>query len=150
MNRRRISFGPGAASLLLVVIVLVLSLLGLLTLTCARNDLALSRRSAQTAEQTAELFARAERSRALLEDALSECAAKAETDADYLDLAAGALPEGMALEGREVAWTEQGEGRTLTCRVELAGKDVLPRTIWRAHRLDAAAGAGWTEEIFEE
>lgn len=150
MNRRRISFGPGAASLLLVVIVLVLSLLGLLTLTCARNDLALSRRSAQTAEQTAELFARAERSRALLEDALSECAAKAETDADYLDLVAGALPEGMALEGREVAWTEQGEGRTLTCRVELAGKDELPRTNWRAHRLDAAAGAGWTEEIFEE
>ena len=48
MNRRRISFGPGAASLLLVVIVLVLSLLSLLTLTCARNDLALSRRSAQT------------------------------------------------------------------------------------------------------
>ena len=61
MNRRRISFGPGAASLLLVVIVLVLSLLSLLTLTCARNDLALSRRSAQTGEQTAELFARAEK-----------------------------------------------------------------------------------------
>ena len=81
MNRRRISFGPGAASLLLVVIVLVLSLLSLLTLTCARNDLALSRRSAQTGEQTAELFARAERSRALLEDALSECAAMAETAA---------------------------------------------------------------------
>ena len=55
MNRRRISFGPGAASLLLVVIVLVLSLLSLLTLTCARNDLALSRRSAQTGEQTAEV-----------------------------------------------------------------------------------------------
>ena len=105
MNRRRISFGPGAASLLLVVIVLVLSLLSLLTLTCARNDLALSRRSARTGEQTAELFARAERSRALLEDALAECAARAATDAEYLDLAAAALPEGMALESREVVWT---------------------------------------------
>lgn len=150
MNRRRISFGPGAASLLLVVIVLVLSLLSLLTLTCARNDLALSRRSAQTGEQTAGLFARAERSRALLEDALSECAAKAETDADYLGLAAGALPEGMALEGREVIWTEESDGRTLSCRVELAESGALPRTIWRVHRLEATVGAGWTEETFEE
>lgn len=150
MNRRRISFGPGAASLLLVVIVLVLSLLSLLTLTCARNDLALSRRSAQTGEQTAELFARAERSRALLEDALSECAAKAETDADYLGLAAGALPEGMALEGREVIWTEESDGRTLSCRVELAESGALPRTIWRVHRLEATVGAGWTEDTFEE
>ena len=89
-------------------------------------------------------------SRALLEDALSDCAAKAETDADYLGLAAGALPEGMALEGREVIWTEESDGRTLSCRVELAESGALPRTIWRVHRLEATVGAGWTEETFEE
>lgn len=150
MNRRRISFGPGAASLLLVVIVLVLSLLGLLTLTCARNDLALSRRSAQTAEQTAELFARAERSRAALEDALAECAADAATDEAYLEGVAASLPEGMALEGREIVWTEQSESRSLSCRIELSELGALPRTVWRAHRLEASVGAGWSEETFEE
>ena len=126
---------------------LVLSLLSLLTLTCARNDLALSRRSAQTGEQTAELFARAERSRALLEDAprISQS-----IERDHLGLAAGALPEGMALEGREVIWTEESDGRTLSCRVELAESGALPRTIWRVHRLEATVGAGWTEETFEE
>ena len=86
----------------------------------------------------------------LLEDALSVCAAKAETDADYLGLAAGALPEGMTLEDREVIWTEESDGRTLSCRVELAESGALPRTIWRVHRLEATVGAGWTEETFEE
>ena len=51
MNRRStVSLGPGASSLILIFVVLALSVLGMLSLLTARNDLKFSERSAQVIE----------------------------------------------------------------------------------------------------
>ena len=62
MNRRsRISFGPGAASLILIVVILSMSVLGILALMNARSDSRLSARSLQVVQAGYALHADAER-----------------------------------------------------------------------------------------
>ena len=62
MNRKsRISFGPGAASLILIVVILSMSVLGILALMNARSDSALSRRSIDVVAAGYALNDRAER-----------------------------------------------------------------------------------------
>ena len=48
---------------------------------------------------------------------------------------AEALPEGMALEGDTVFWTEPLENRYLDCRVRLLAPGSGKRTEWISHRL---------------
>ena len=47
MNKRKIALGPGAASLILIVVVLSLCMLAMLAQIGARNDYSLSSRSAE-------------------------------------------------------------------------------------------------------
>lgn len=61
MNQREYRIGPGAASLMLLVVVLSMSVLGMLALMSARSDENLSLRSAEVARQVAELNVSAER-----------------------------------------------------------------------------------------
>lgn len=69
-RKSNISFGPGAASLILIFVVLTLSVLGMLSLMNARNDRILSQRNAGVLERVYELNASAEKSRAALDEVL--------------------------------------------------------------------------------
>ena len=69
-RKSNISFGPGAASLILIFVVLTLSVLGMLSLMNARNDKVLSQRNAAVLERVYELNTSAERSRAALDEVL--------------------------------------------------------------------------------
>ena len=71
-KRSNISFGPGAASLILIFVVLTLSALGMLSLMNARNDRALSVRSAGVLERVYALNAQAEKACATLDGMLWE------------------------------------------------------------------------------
>ncbi len=66
MNQREYRIGPGAASLMLLVVVLSMSVLGMLALMSARSDENLSLRSAEVARLswTMRLPKRPERRRA--------------------------------------------------------------------------------------
>ena len=103
MNQREYRIGPGAASLMLLVVVLSMSVLGMLTLMSARSDENLSLRSAEVARQVAELNVSAERSLAELDDALAKAAGAAQSEDDYLVRVEAALNEAMTLEGRTVS-----------------------------------------------
>ena len=59
-KKSSIALGPGAPSLILIFVVLSMSVLAMLSLMTARNDLQLSRRSADVAEKVSELRERAE------------------------------------------------------------------------------------------
>ena len=54
MNERRMKMAPGAAMLILILVVLTVSMLGVLTLMSARGDLTLSERSARLIESPAQ------------------------------------------------------------------------------------------------
>lgn len=133
--KRRLTVGPGAASMVLILVVLSMSVLGMLTLISARNAERLSARAARVAEQNAALDAQAERTLSEVDALLADCAARAENDEAYLAQVAAALPEGMSLDARQIAWRERGEGRELDCAVEIAPWGAQPRLEWRAHRL---------------
>ena len=134
MKRRGVTIGPGAPSLLLVVVVVAMSVLGLLALMSARSDAQLARRSLEYTEAEYERAAQAERSLAQLDGVLAACAG----EEDYLAAVSRQLPQGMTLDGRVVRWTESGEkGRSLCCAVELAKEGAQSRFRWVEHQFMA-------------
>ena len=71
-KKSSISLGPGASSLILIFVVLSMSILGMLSLMTARNDLNLSQRSAEATEMVYRLRERAEERRAAVERLLAD------------------------------------------------------------------------------
>lgn len=135
MKKREFHLGPGAASLMLVAVVLAMSILGLLSMMSARSDLRIARRSADVARMTAALDAQSEESLAALDGLLASCAAQANNDESYISLVKEGLPGGMVLQNRTVFWTETGdEGRKLECGAEIAPLGADHRLEWSVHR----------------
>ena len=120
MNQREYRIGPGAASLMLLVVVLSMSVLGMLALMSARSDENLSLRSAEVARQVAELNVSAERSLAELDDALAKAAGAAQSEE---------------------------EGRTLACAVELEPLGAFPRFARTVYHLVIDEGAMEGEDL---
>ena len=148
MNQREYRIGPGAASLMLLVVVLSMSVLGMLALMSARSDENLSLRSAEVARQVAELNVSAERSMAELDAVLADAARSAQNDEDYLMRVEAALGDAMTLEGRTVSWQETNdEGRTLACAVELQTLGTFPRFERTAYHLVIDEGAMEGEDL---
>lgn len=148
MNQREYRIGPGAASLMLLVVVLSMSVLGMLALMSARSDENLSLRSAEVARQVAELNVSAERSLAELDDALAKAAGAAQSEDDYLARVEAALNEAMTLEDRTVSWEETNdEGRTLACAVELEPLGAFPRFARTVYHLAIDEGAMEGEDL---
>ncbi len=144
-RKSNVSFGPGAASLILIVVILSMSVLGMLALMNARNDHKLSSRSIAVVEAGYALNEQAERSLAALDGVLYTCSAVSGDDDDaYLAAIRGLLPAGMLMDGRIVSWVETDELRTLNCAVEVLPLGGNARFEWREHRLTAV-----TEEIWD-
>ena len=132
--RRNFRIGPGAASLMLVVVVVAMSLLALLAFIEVHGDHKLTDRSIDFTVAEYEASAAAEYALAELVGIFAECAADTADDAAYLDAIEARLPDGMTLDGRMVNWEQSTpEGRTLMCSVEIMplGSDV--RYEWRMH-----------------
>ncbi|MBQ8110292.1 MAG: hypothetical protein IJ124_09070 [Clostridia bacterium] len=142
-RKSRISFGPGAASLILIVVILSMSVLGMLALMNARNDRRLSERSLQVIAAGYALNEKAERSLSTLDSLAAGCAAISDSDEAYLLALRGNLPAGMLMVGRTISWSESDELRTLDCAVEVLPLGEDNRLAWRTHRLFAV-----TEEIW--
>jgi len=142
-HKNSLSFGPGAASLILIVVILSMSVLGMLALMNARNDARLSERSTAVVIAGYDLNDKAERRFAALDGVAAQCAAASDADEAYLAAVKGLLPEGMLMDGRIVSWEETDGLRTLNCAVEVMPLGDGERLVWRDHRLTAV-----TEEIW--
>ena len=144
MSRKsRITFGPGATSLILIVVILSMSVLGILALMNARHDDRLIRRSVEVVQAGYELNERAERSLANLDVIAVKCAALTDSDAAYELAVRSNLPGGMAMNEREISWEETDGYRTLECAVELSPLGEANRLIWKTHRLTAVTEDVW-------
>ena len=146
MNRKsRVSFGPGAASLILIVVILSMSVLGILALMNARNDIKLSDRSVQVVQAGYALSEAAEHRLASLDAIAARYAAISETDDDYAAAMRAFLPTDMTMDDRVIRWEETDGVRTLECAVSLSPKDEGQRLKWVTHRLTATTT---TEDIW--
>jgi hypothetical protein len=135
MNKRKVALGPGAASLILIVVVLSLCMMAMLTQIGARNDYNLCTRSAEMVQRVYELNAQSEQRLAELDKQLVS-AQKDSIDMDsYLEKLEGTLPEGMTLEEDRITWTEPLDNRNLECIVQLLPPGEKQRTKWISHKL---------------
>ena len=135
MNRK-VALGPGAASLILIVVVLSLCMMAMLTQIGARNDFNLCRRSAEMVQRVYELNEQSERKLAELDALLVKAQKEAGTDKEaYLAKVEELLPEGMSLDEEQVTWTEPLDNRNLECIVQLLPPGEKERTKWISHKL---------------
>lgn len=131
---RRFQIGPGAASLIMILVVVSMSALGILALYNARSDYQLSLRSADVAEQIYQLNDLAEAHLVELDAVLA--ASQTADETEYLAAVGAALPEGMTLDDRTVSWQEKlPSGRVLDCAVELEKPGSDNRFRWTSHVL---------------
>lgn len=143
-RKSNVSFGPGAASLILIVVILSMGVLGMLALMNARNDARLSSRSVVVVTAGYELNDQAERKLAELDGILARCAEVSNSDEAYLFAVRGNLPEGMLLDDdRIVSWQQTDGLRTLNCAVEVLPLGESERFSWRTHRLTAVTEEVW-------
>ncbi len=131
MNQREYRIGPGAASLMLLVVVLSMSALGMLAMMSARSDESLSLRSQDVARQVAELNVSAEQSLARLDAVLADAARTAQGEADYLARVEAALAEapeaGMTLlEAHRLMDGDERRGAHADMRRGIAGAGRVP------------------------
>ena len=135
MNKRKVALGPGAASLILIIVVLSLCMMAMLTQISARSDYNLCTRSAEMVQRVYELSAQSEEKLAELDALLVKAGKDANGMEDYLEKVAAALPEGMTLEEDRVKWTEPLDNRNLECVVQLLPAGEKQRTRWISHKL---------------
>ena len=134
MKRREYHIGPGAASLLLVIVAVSLSVLALLALIDARSDHKLTERSIQFATSQYVSAASAERKLAELDAVLASCAEKSQDHESFLAAVMEKLPAGMEMHGDTVSWEEPtASGGTLACTVAIREPGSMPRYVWQEH-----------------
>ena len=136
MNRKSaVSLGPGASSLILIFVVLAMTVLGMLSLMTARNDLKFSERSVEVIEADYQLFELAEQHRAEAERLLAD---------DPEDVEA-VLPDEMELFEDEITWTESDGSRMLDCALRIlpSSEGNKTRTEWIRHDLMAETEDEW-------
>ena len=144
-KKSSVSLGPGAASLILIIVVLSLTALGMLSLMTARNDLKLSRRSAEVAQAVYELSEHAERDLNALDDIVSSARGNAQSEEAFWESISGTLPDGMSFEEDDIiAWQVTDDTRVLDCavRVRFADED---RLTWTRHALTSEIAADMEE-----
>lgn len=137
MKKRKIALGPGASSLILIVVVLSMCMLSMLTMVSAKNDESLSKRSASMIENVYNLSSVSEAKLAALDAVLVQCAKENTSDEAYLAAIGENLPEGMEMDENTVTWTENLNERNMECIVEILGLSDSQngRFIWKTHRL---------------
>ena len=135
MNKRKVALGPGAASLILIMVVISLCMIAMLTQIAAKNDYNLCARSADMVQRVYELNAQSEQKMAALDAVLLQARTDAGDMQAYLDKVKEMLPEGMELEEDRITWTEPLDNRNLECIVQLLPLEETQRAKWISHKL---------------
>ena len=144
-----ITLGPGAPSLILIFVVLSMSVLAMLALMNAKNDLNMSRRSAEVAEIVAQLNERAEQRHRDLDRLLAACVEDAGDEDEARALLETRLPDGVRLENHTLLWSEVMDERQLDCALTLVNGERGLQTEWVRHRLVTQLGDGEMEDLWD-
>lgn len=110
--------GPGAASLMLILVVLCMTVLGALALVSARGDMRLTRRSAQMTAWYSEAEVQTETLLAQIDGILFQCAQTAGDDDAYLEAVWDALPEACDMDENIISFAVDAQAdRSLECEL---------------------------------
>ena len=142
MNRRDFHIGPGAASLLLVAVVVSMGILGMLAMMSVRTDVRLTDRSeTMILSQNAAAIHAEEQYAALDELVIAAVRTAAGDNAAFLQAVEASLPESMTLEENVVSWTEETDGGMLLhCAVRVQNTLQPERVQWVTHATESSVG----------
>jgi hypothetical protein len=135
VNKRKVALGPGAASLILIVVVLSLCMLAMLAQIGSRNDYSLASRSAEMITRVYQLHDQSERKMAELDAILVRCQKETTDMASYLAKVEESLPSDMTLDEDIVSWQEPLDNRTMNCEVKLLEPGQKERAKWVTYKL---------------
>ena len=85
MNKTGYRIGPGAASILLVIVVVSMSILGIIALSESKSEVRLSEKNALFVEDKSRLEAEAVQTLALLDEILLKARENADTNEAYFE-----------------------------------------------------------------
>lgn len=141
MERKDFHLGPGAASLILVAVVITMAVLGLLSVLNVRSDVNLTRRSTQLITAQYDASAQAEADLARLDAVLVSARAQAQDDGSFLSLLAENLPEDMSVDGDLVSWDiTVNDQSSLHCEVRVKNTAAADRLTWHCHAFVSSVG----------
>lgn len=139
MNKTGYRIGPGAASILLVIVVVSMSILGIMALSESKNELRLSEKNAQFVKEKGRMETEAIRTLAHLDEILFTARKHADTYEEYIEYIKGAIPNGVALEEDFLSWTEGSiNNRSLYLKIRILPLESSVRYEWTEHRLMSA------------
>ncbi len=101
--------GPGAASILMVIVVVSMAILGLLALSEAQNEARLSEKNAAFVKEKAQTEAEAEKTLMQLDEILVSARKNTDNNDEYFEYINSVLPDGMTMEDNLISWTEGGQ-----------------------------------------
>lgn len=147
--KREFHIGPGAASLILIIVILSLSVLSVMTLTNARGDERLTARSATVVEAIGNLNVRAEKTVAQLDEIFLRARQESGDSVSYIENIRGMLPQQMEMKENIVSWAETDEdGRKLCCSIEILPMERAERFARIEHRLSSEFAEMELEDIW--
>ena len=141
-----LSFGPGAPSLILIFVILSMTVLGMLAMLSAKNDLSLSKRSIQVVQAQYALNIQAEECHAEIDRIIAECRESAGTRDELLGMLSERLPEDVRLDRDDdnqfdtISYTVSDGTRTIRCKLLVHDPEYETRTEWMLHSLTSVTG----------
>lgn len=143
-NKSRLSFGPGAASIILILVILSMSVLAVLSLISSKEEMKLAERSVEVIEAVCALNTKAEETAAEIDGVVAAVRGGGQTEEEEVLRSVGEqLPEGLQLSENTVSWTETDGKRQLSCKLEITGSSEGDRLKWVEHRLTAITEDAW-------
>ena len=142
-NKSRISFGPGAASIILILVILSMSILAILSLISAKGEIQLADRSVEVIRSVCALNTKAEEMAAEIDGIVAAARESGQTEEEILRSVGEQLPAGVQLSENTVSWNETDGKRQLSCALEITGSSGSDRLVWKEHRLTAITEDAW-------
>ena len=141
------SVGPGAASLLLIAVVLCLTVLGILALISARSDHMLSVRNQEMVVSYYDASVKTQQALAEFDGVLLAARSSSADNDVYLTTVRAALPDGFVMDGQEAEYTaDAGADRSLAMTITVTGFDNTQRR-YIVNSVMLLGGAEWEDQL---
>lgn len=137
---REYRIGPGASSLVLIVLVLALTTLGALSIMSAKSEIGLSER---TLEMHNNYYAAAARAQDMIAEVDACLVMARRSEGEYMDSVRALLPSWATLNGNIAEFSiDAGAERLLVVQMEILPPESAERYAIRLHSLESVSDEG--------
>lgn len=138
MKKHDFHIGPGAASLILVAVVVSMGILGLLTMVTVHTDVTISQRSLEAVEAQYKASVQAEKDLQGLDEIVVQLLRETQDDDAFYEKLEMRLPVGMEIDENTISWDVPVlEQSVLHCSVKVSNSVKTDRILWVKHQYES-------------